>query len=270
MFSHFHYLIIQNIERLVKLKITIVLMLIFTYPLVLNISAQNVEIGIDEKLGNFIPLDLTFVNEKSEKVSLKDLVKKPTILALVYYNCPAVCSPLLSGLAEVVDKVDMKPGIDFNIITLSFDERENPAKALMWKHEHLAAMKRIIPDESWSYLTGDSVSIKKLTNSVGFYFKRDTDSSFLHYGSLIILSGEGKITRYIFGTQFLPFDLKMALIEAQKGEARPTINKILTFCYSYDRQGNKYVFNVTKIAGAVILLTALIVFTTLILKGRKK
>lgn len=243
---------------------------ILTLLLAVQSYSQETEVGIDEKLGNYIPLDLTFVNEKSEKVLLRDLVNKPTILALVYYNCPAVCSPLLNGLAEVVDKIEMNPGADFNIITLSFNHKEKPDKALRWKKEHLASMKRIIPDNSWSFLTGDSISIKKLTNSVGFYFKQDTDSSFLHYGALIIISEKGMITRYIFGMQFLPFDLKMALIEAQKGEARPTINKILAFCYSYDRQGNKYVFNVTKIAGAIVLLFAAIIFTTLVIKGRKK
>ncbi len=268
MFKNFQSILIEKfIVR--KQKNSIILLLLVLIPVFSNLQAKNNEVGIDEKLGNHIPLDLSFVNEKSEKVLLKDLVNKPTILALVYFNCPAVCNPLLNGLAEVVDKVEMEPGKDFNIITLSFNHKEDAFKALKWKREHLASMKRIITDASWSFLTGDSVSIKKLTNAVGFYFKQDTDSSFLHFASLIILSEDGKITRYIFGTQFLPFDLKMALIEAQKGEARPTVNKILTFCYSYDREGNKYVLNFKRIAGAVILLSALIFFATLIIKGKK-
>jgi len=270
MHNCFQNKLIENFNTMIKVKNKIILLMIFAFTSISILNAKNVEVGIDEKLGDRIPLDLTFVNEKSEKVILKDLVNKPTILALVYYNCPAVCNPLLNGLAEVIDRLDMIAGTDFNIITLSFNHKEDAFKALKWKREHIASMKRIIPDESWSFLTGDSISIRKLTNSVGFYFKQDTDSSFLHFGSLIILSGEGKITRYIFGTQFLPFDLKMALIEAQKGEARPTINKILTFCYSYDRQGNKYVLDVKRITGALVFLTVLIIFTTLILKGRKK
>jgi protein SCO1/2 len=267
-FKKFKSVITEKFTVIIQ-KNSFVLLLFVLVTVFSNLQSKNDEVGIDEKLGNYIPLDLSFVNEKSEKVLLKDLVNKPTILALVYYNCPAVCNPLLNGLSEVVDKIDLNPGTDFNIITLSFNHKENAFKALKWKREHLVSMKRTIPDASWRFLTGDSASIRKLTNSVGFYFKQDTDSSFLHFASLIILSEDGKITRYIFGTEFLPFDIKMALIEAQKGEARPTINKILTFCYSYDRQGNKYVLDFKRIAGAVVLLSAIIFFTTLIIKGKK-
>ncbi|MCX6149898.1 MAG: SCO family protein [Ignavibacteriales bacterium] len=231
---------------------------------------NHVDVGIDEKLGSYIPLDISFNNEKGELVKLNQLIKQPTILALVYYHCPAVCSPLLNGLTEVVDKLDLEPQKDFDVITLSFDHSEGPTAANKWKKEHLASMKRDFPESAWTFLTGDSISIKKLTDAVGFYFKRDTDSSFLHYGTLIILSEKGMISRYIFGIQFNQFDVKMALLEAQRGEYRPTINKILTFCYSYDRSGNKYVFNFQKIAGGIILLSALILFTVLIIKERKK
>jgi len=110
-----------------KSKIILLTFLIFTSFTILQ--AKNVEVGIDEKLGSYIPLNLSFVNEKSEKVLLKDLVNKPTILAMVYYNCPAVCNPLLNGLAEVVDKLDMNAGTDFNIITLSFNHREEIGRA---------------------------------------------------------------------------------------------------------------------------------------------
>jgi protein SCO1/2 len=246
------------------------MLFIFIFSLGFGLDKKEVKVGIDEKLGNYIPLDLTFTNEKGELVKLNQLIKHPTILALVYYNCPAVCSPLLNGLSEVIDKLDLEPQKDFDVLTLSFDHREGPASASKWKKEHLASMKRNIPESAWTFLTGDSISIRKLTNAVGFYFKRDTDSSFLHYGTLIILSDKGMITRYIFGIQFLPFDVKMALIEAQRGEARPTVNKILAFCYSYDRSGNKYVLNFTKIAGSIILLSAVILFTVLIIRERKK
>jgi len=267
-FKNFQSILIEKF-KVRNQRNSISLLLIVFITVFSNVQAKSTEVGIDEKLGNHIPLDLSFVNEKSEKVLLKNLIHKPTILALVYYNCPAICNPLLNGLAEVIDKVDMEPGKDFNIITLSFNHKEDAFKALKWKREHLVSMKRKIPDSSWSFLTGDSISIRKLTNSVGFYFKQDTDSSFLHFATLIILTEDGKITRYVFGTEFLPFDLKMALIEAQKGEARPTINKILTFCYSYDRQGNKYVLDFKRIAGAIVLLSALIFFTALIIKGKK-
>jgi protein SCO1/2 len=231
---------------------------------------KHAEVGIDEQLGHYIPLDISFTNEKNEKVKLSELIRRPTIIALVYYHCPGICSPLLEGVADVVDHLDMEPLKDFGVLSISFDDREGPASATRWKKEHLLSMKRKLPEGTWTFLTGDSISIHKLTDAVGFYFKRDTDSSFLHYGSLIIVNGKGMISRYIFGTQFLPFDVKMALIEAQRGESRPTINKILAFCYSYDRIGNKYTLNFTKVAGSIVTLFGIVFFLVLILKGRKK
>jgi|WetSurMetagenome_2_1015567.scaffolds.fasta_scaffold60010_2 protein SCO1 len=263
----FAFLCKIKINSGISLLILIFSVLIFYSNILSN---THEEVGIDEKLGSYIPLNLVFTNEKGEKVELGQLIKHPTILALVYYHCPGICNPLLNGLTDVIDKLDMEPLKDFNVITISFDEHEGTADAGRWKKEHLASMKRKFPESAWTFMTGDSLSIRKLTDAVGFYFKRDADSSFLHYGTLIILSEQGKITRYIFGTEFLPFDLKMALIEAQRGEARPTINKILAFCYSYDRTGNKYVLNFTKIAGSIILIFAVILFTVLMIKDRKR
>lgn len=228
------------------------------------------QIGIDEKLGNSIPMNLTFYNESGEEVELKNLITKPTVLALVYYHCPNVCSPLLLGVSEVVDRVELEPGKDFQVLTLSFDHNEKPRDAKRWKNEHLNSMRRELPENAWLFLTGDSLNIRRLTDEVGFYFRAEGNKDFAHMAALVILSPEGKITRYIFGTQFLPFDLKMAVIEAQKGQPRPTVNKILDFCYSYDRQGNKYVFNVTKVAGALILFTVVVLFAVLTIKSKVK
>lgn len=233
-------------------------------------NGKKIEVGIDEKLGAYVPLDLKFQNEKGETIQLKQLIHSPTILALVYYDCPGVCHPLLAGVADLVDRIDMKPGTDFNIITLSFDHTEKPGTAKRWKKEHLNSLTRSIPEGSWNFLTGDSVNINKLTNAVGFYFKKDSNNTFVHNSALIVISQKGLISRYIFGNIFLPFDVKMAIIEAQRGEFRPTINKILQFCYSYDRQGNKYVFNVQKIFGGAMILFVVIIFITLTIKSKVK
>jgi len=231
---------------------------------------KKIEVGIDEKLGSYIPVDLKFRNAEGDTVRLNELLNKPAILALVYYDCPGVCHPLLAGLSELVDRIEMQPGTDFNVITLSFDHSEKPHTARRWKKEHLNSLKRSIPEDSWSFLTGDSVSINKLTDAVGFYFKKDSNNTFLHSGALIVLSEKGMISRYIFGSIFLPFDVKMALIEAQRGEFRPTVNKILQFCYSYDREGNTYVFNVKKVFGGAMILFVAILFITLTIRSNAK
>lgn len=244
---------------------------ILFFLLSLNISAFQTnspgKVGIDEQLGSYIPLDLTFKDENGNPATLKNMIKKPVVLALVYYHCPGVCSPLLNGVAEVMDKVDLQPGEDFDIWTISFDPNDKPADARKWKSDHMGAMRRHIPEAAWTFMTGDSLTIRKLTDAVGFYYKRDR-GDFIHMGSLVVLSPQGKITRYIFGTQFLPFDVKMAVIEAQKGTPTPTVNKILAFCYSYDRQGGKYVFNITKVIGSLMLFSAVVLFTVLVIKSR--
>ncbi|MDP4175065.1 MAG: SCO family protein [Bacteroidota bacterium] len=235
-----------------------------------QVNDKHVKIGIDEKLGSTIPLDLTFLDENGKKVKLSSLVNKPTVMALVYYHCPAMCSPMLMGLAEVVDRTDLEPGKDYNIVTISFDPKETPAYAKKWREERLSTMKKSLPNGAWTFMTGDSVSIRKLTDASGFYYQKDRDSNYAHMSSLIMLSPQGKITRYILGTQFNPVDLKMAVINAQQGLVMPTLNKILAFCFSYERKGDKYVLNITRMVGTVVLFMVTVVFAVLTIKGKKK
>lgn len=231
---------------------------------------KHIKVGIDEKLGQTIPLDLSFINENGDSIRLSSIVNKPTVLALVYYHCPGICSPLLMGLADVIDHADLEPGKDYNILTISFDPEETPASAKKWKSEHLLTMRRQMPASAWTFMTGDSINIKKLTDAAGFYYQNDRDSNYAHMTSLIVLSPKGKITRYIFGTQFLPADLKMAVINARQEQAMPTINRILSFCFSYERKGDKYVLNVTRMIGTVVLFMVSVVFAVLTLKGKGK
>ena len=122
---------------------------------------------------------------------------------------------------------------------------------------------------TWRFLTGDKENIHQLTDAIGFHFKRQ-GQDFLHPVSLVILSPDGKITRYIYGTEFLPFDIKMALLEASEGRVGPTLSKVLRFCFSYDPKGRKYVFNTLKVTGIVTLLFALSLILFLVFKGKRK
>jgi protein SCO1/2 len=153
-------------------------------------------------------------------------------------------------------------------MAVSFDETEKPALALEKKKLYLKMIEKPFPEDAWTFLTGDKENIHKLTDAVGFYFKRE-GKDFLHPVSIIILSPEGKIVRYLYGTDILPFDLKMALLEASEGRVGPTISKVLRFCFSYDPQGRKYVFNALKVTGTVTLIFAISFILFLVLKGRK-
>jgi protein SCO1/2 len=227
------------------------------------------ELGIVEKLGQTIPLDAELYDEKGNLTPLKSVLKKPAIITFVYYKCPGICSPLLNELARMVEKMDLKPGEDYQIITISFDHRETPEVALEKQENYLSTMQKAVPPEAWRFFTGDSATIRRLTDAAGFYFKRDGDV-WIHAGALIFVSPEGKVTRYINGIQYLPFDIKMALIEASEGRTGPTIAKMLKFCYSYDPESRTYVFNFLRVGMAATLgLVGLFVLVFLVIPRRK-
>jgi protein SCO1/2 len=250
-------------------------LVVFTWVVFFSIQqakAQNQEdpeVSITERLGDTIPLQLSFNNEQGQPVQLKDLINKPTILVLIYFDCPGICPAILSGVSDVIEKSDMTLGKEFQVITISFNENDTPEQAVEKKKTFLR--KKSLPyAKDWIYLTGDSLSIHTLTNAVGYHFQR-AGNDFLHPVGIIILSPEGKITRYLYGTSYLPFDLKMAIVEAQKGQARPTINRVLEYCFSYDPEGRKYTLQVTKITATIIIFLAVVLFIYLMVRsGRKK
>lgn len=252
------------------MKIILVVCLIIYINIFPGISLAQFspdEIGVDEKTGQLVPLDLRFRNEVGDTVTLRGLIDKPTILSLVYFRCPGICPHLLSGMTDVISKLNAVPGKDYVTLTISFDETDTPDAAREMKKNYLTPLGPKFPQDTWHFLTGDTASIRQITHSVGFKYKQ-VKRDYVHVSTLVILSPEGKITRYLNGTTFLPFDLKMALLEASEGRVGPTINKVLQFCFSYDPDGRNYVFNFTRVSGVLILFFAGIFFMVLILKGR--
>ncbi|MBU2493004.1 MAG: SCO family protein [Bacteroidetes bacterium] len=252
-----------------KNKISYLLLLIVLFSGSLNALSEKSKTGIDEKLGNFIPLDTEFTNSEGQIVKLSELITKPTLLALVYYECPGICSPLQTELGWVASKVELKPSEDFQVVSLSFDSRETPEIAAKWKRNYIQGIKRGFPENAWTFLTGDSVSIKKITDAVGFNYIPSPDSNFIHAGAIITISPKGKISRYIYGLQYNPFDIKMALIDAEAGKTSPTITKILQYCFSYDPEGRGYTLNITRIIGTLMLLGVGSFLLVLLLKKKK-
>ncbi len=227
------------------------------------------EIGIVEKLGDTLPMQLEVYDERGYRVALKDVVKHPTVLTFIYFRCPSICSPLLTEVSRIVEKLDLEPNRDYQIVTLSFDHREKPDLAAQKKESYLNAMKRKIDPDGWRFLTADSVTIRQITDAAGFYFKRD-GNEYIHAGALIVISPEGKVTRYINGIQYLPFDVKMAVMEAAEGRTGPTIAKLLKFCYRYDPDQRTYTMNITRVSAILILGLAAVFVLVFILRPRKK
>lgn len=243
--------------------------LIFSSSASGNESEENVDIGVNEQLGKILNLDYQFVDEAGDTVVLADLVDKTTILSFVYYTCPGICSPLLGGLQSVVDKVDMEPGIDFKVVTISINTDETHTIAKEKKKNYMMGLRRHFPEDQWHWLTGDSINVKGITEEAGFAFERMGDD-FAHSAVLMVLSKDGKMSRYLYGTIFNQYTLKMALLETGEGKIGPTIAKVIKFCFSYDPEGRTYVFNVLRVSGTVVLLTAGAFFAFLIISTKRK
>ena len=233
-----------------------------------DIIKPEVEIGIVERLGDTIPLNRWFINETNDTITLGQLIKKPTILCFVYFDCPNLCSPLMDGVADMVSKLDLTLGKDYQIITISFNTKDTPEKARVKKVNFVQKIGKE-NQQYWTYLTGTQENITAITSAIGYRYKAQ-GLDFAHASAIFVLSPQGKITRYLYGLTYLPFDVKMAIIEAQKGIARPTINRILEYCFAYNPNSKTYTIQVTRIIGTITLLIAVIVFISLLLKKRNK
>lgn len=233
-------------------------------------SDPDVEIGVVEKLNQTIPMDAMLIDENGDTVIIGDLIDKPTILNFVYYRCPGICSPLMDGLADVIDASDLELGKDYQALTISFDHREETFLAVRKKNNYLNLMeKKEMAQTGWRFFTSDSANIARLTEATGFRFK-PTGNDFIHAATLIIVDKNGKITRYMNGIYFLPFELKMTILDAAEGKSGPTINRVLQYCYSYDPEGQKYVMNITKVVGTLILFMGLTLFLVLVFVKKRK
>jgi len=235
------------------------------------VENSDVEIGVIEHLDTYLPDSILLINENGEKIFLADIIDKPTIINFVYYRCPGICSPLMEAVAGVMDKSDLVPGKDYQVLTISFDPTETIDLGIRKKANYLNLMNSKVEEAKtgWLFFTSDSASIARATNATGFKYKR-TGNDYLHAASLTVVSNEGKITRYLNGMYFQPFEWKMAVVEASKGQSGPTINKVLRYCYSYDPAGQTYVMNITKVSGTLILFFFFFFLLVLILKPKKR
>ncbi len=242
-------------SRLISFLLVIVVLLTASTALCHESTATKAAIELDEKLGQYLPADATFIDENGKKIILGKFLDKPTIIAPVYLSCMHECPMLLAGLAQVLGKLELvKPGKDFQVITLSFDDTDTPNIAAEKKLNYIKAIGRPFPENDWTFLTGDETNIRKFTDSIGFKFQRDGEHDFSHPVTLVVVSPQGKIVRYLYGTSFLPFEVTMAITEAAQGKIGTTAQKVLQYCFSYDPLKKSYVFNILKVTGTVMVL----------------
>ncbi len=235
------------------------------------------EIGFDEKLASSIDLDTEFRGESGETVRISSFFgqNKPVVLSLAYFTCPRLCLLGTDGVLEAINQLDsFRPGKDYTVVTVSFD----PEESLDAIGEKAARYKKALAGgteeaENWYFLTATAENILRLTDSVGFRFKKDGEE-FAHPSGIIILTPDGTISRYLYGVQYDPRNFRLSLIEASEGKigSSELLNKVLMFCYQFDPVGKRYALaalNVVK-AGGVVTLTVLVAFLCLMWRRERK
>jgi protein SCO1/2 len=236
------------------------------------IQAEN--FGIEEKLGNHVSLDLTFIDEEGKSRTLREYMDGiPTVISLNYFRCSGICTPQLADMAQVLSKLTLSENTDYKALTISFDPTETPPLAQAKRKTHLDSMDRAYVQDAWHFLLSENNSSAILSKEVGFSYKKSISNAgvvdWLHAAALIVISPKGKVTRYLNGIEQSPFDLKMALLESSEGKVGQTIARTLLYCFAYDPKGKTYIFVWEKVAATVILIITLIFFLWLLKSGRK-
>jgi protein SCO1/2 len=233
-------------------------------------------VGIDQKLNEQLPLDLVFKDENGASVKLGDYFgKKPVVLSLVYYQCPMLCNQVLNGMVTAFKVMAFKPGEEFEVVTVSFDPRETAALAAAKKNtyvNYLPEARRSGAANGWHFLTGDEASIKRLTEAVGFRYHFDeATNQFAHASAIYVTTPQGKLSRYFYGIEYAPRDLRLGLIEAGDNKIGSPVDQLLLYCFHYDPATGKYgaaVMNLMKLGGGLTLLAMVAMF--MVLRRREK
>lgn len=217
------------------------------------------DVRIDQKLDQQIPLATPFVDEDGKDVTLAQYFgAKPVVLALVYYDCPMLCTQVLNGLSGSLEGLTFSPGKEFELVVVSFDAGETPALAAEKRKNYIRRYGRAGTDSGIHFLTGRKESIDALTNAVGFHYAYDQKlDQFAHPAAITVLTPDGRVSRYLFGIEFAPRDLRLALIEATDRKIGTVVDQALLFCYHYDPETGKYGFVVMNIVRLAAILTVL-------------
>ena len=232
------------------------------------------EIGFDQRLDERVPLDVEFKDEHGRTVQLGEYFgHKPVVLAFVYYDCPMLCTMVLSSITSTLGVLSLEPGKDFELVMVSFDPRETPELAARKKAEYLHRYDRPATAAGWHFLTGEPPSIERLTKAAGFRYTWDDETQqFAHPAGIVVLTPDGRLARYLFGLEYGPRDLRFALIEASEGRIGTAVDAALLYCFHYDPMTGRYGFVVMRalrIAGAATVL-AIATFIFVRLRREKK
>ncbi len=238
------------------------------------IPAPLREIGFDQKIDDQLPLDVELRDEGGRQVRLGEYFgTKPVVLAFVYYDCPMLCTQVLSSMTSTFGVLALDPGRDFEIVVVSFDPRETPALAAEKKALYVERFGRPGTEGGWHFLTGDEASVKRLTAAAGFRYVCDEKSGqFAHPSGVIVTTPDGRLARYLFGLEYGPRDLRFALIEASEGRVGTAVDSLLLYCYHYDPMTGRYglvIMRALRVAGAATVLLLGAFITVMVRRERR-
>jgi protein SCO1/2 len=225
------------------------------------------DLGFDQRLGESLPLDARLRDEAGREVRLGDYFgRKPVVLSLVYYECPMLCTLSLNGLVSAMDVLSFDAGDEYEVVTLSFEPKETPELARAKKEVYLERYGREGAEQGWHFLTGDAAQIRRVTEAVGFRFAWDAETrQYAHPSGILVVTPEGRIARYLYGIEYAPKDLRLALLEASDEKSGSPIDQLLLFCYQYDPTTGRYgaaAMNLVR-AGGVLTVLGLLAFWAL-------
>lgn len=217
-------------------------------------------VGFDQRLAQTVPLDLTFRNEAGETVRLgRYFDSRPVILALVYYECPMLCTLVLNGLVSALKALSFDAGREFDVVAVSFDPEETPDLAAAKKETYLDSYRRRGAENGFHFLTGDEASIRALAEAVGFRYRYDAASGeFAHAAGVTVLTPTGVIARYFYGVEYAPRDLRLGLVEAAQEKIGSPVDQLMLYCFRYDPATGRYsaaVLNLVRLGGVLTVLT---------------
>jgi protein SCO1/2 len=217
------------------------------------------EIGFDQNIDQRVPLETVFRDESGATVRLGDYFrKKPVVLVFAYYDCPMLCTQVINGLSSALGVMTLNPGKDFEIVTVSFNPRDTPASATAKKAVYLERYRRPGAAEGWHFLTGDQPQIDRLTKAAGFRYAWDAETKqYAHPSGVIVLTPDGRLSKYLFGVEYGPRDLRLGIVEASDGKIGTPVDSLLLYCYHYDPVTGRYglaIMRTIRLAGAATVL----------------
>jgi protein SCO1/2 len=225
-----------------------------------EVPAQLRDVGFDQNLDQMLPLDVEFTDERGRTVKIGDYFgKRPVVLSFVYYGCPMLCLQSLSSLAATLGVVAENPGEDFEVVSISIDPRETPALALEKKAHYVERSGKPSIAAGWHYLTGTEANILRLTKAAGFRYAWDESAQqYAHPAGIVVATPHGKVSRYLFGIDYGPRDLRLALLDATEGKIGSPLKRVLLYCYHYDLATGRYslaIMRIVQVAGAATALS---------------